>query len=145
MDYFTRQHNVPVSDLPAKVYRSAKTKTEPIRYLVDKFPLFLSPTAVVHFTFVSAGQASRLDEFRTHLRLYGGLFRHVGEVRIVFIHQDPFHRLEFLSYQIAIDPRTFMVTNTTAKGDKPAESCFHPSRHGLCHQATGTIDRASDP
>ena len=83
--------NIPPSNLPAKVYRSTKGKTETVRYFVDKFPLFLSPAAVVHFTFVSAGGSSRLDEFRTHLRLYRGLFRRLKEVRMVFIHQDSFH------------------------------------------------------
>lgn len=90
-DYFTQQHTIPVSDFPAKVYRSPKGKTETVRYFVDKFPLFLSPTAVVYFTFVSAGGLRRLAEFRTHLRLYGRLFKHLKEVRMVFIHQDSFH------------------------------------------------------
>jgi hypothetical protein len=189
---------------------------------VDKFPVFLSPAAVVHFTFVSAGGSSRLDEFRTHLRLYRGLFLRLKEVRMVFIHQDSFHvpaaetcfraalkvgeephiesagllryfelrqawdrkeyekvgskelvflsqarkkyagsryesayqkwkeaarngnrtiekpdanelRSEFLPYQIDVDPRTFMVTNTALTYDEPPKICFHPSRHPLRH------------
>ena len=32
-----------------------------------------------------------MDEFRTHLRLYRGLFLRLKEVRMVFIHQDSFH------------------------------------------------------
>jgi hypothetical protein len=89
--YFVQQMNVPESDLPARVYQSTKGKTETVRYFVDKFPLFLSPAAVVHFSFVSAGGVSRMDEFRTHLRLYRRLFCHLKEVRMVFIHQDSFH------------------------------------------------------
>ena len=91
VDYFVNQLDIPQSNLPAKVYRSQKGKTETVRYFVDKFPLFLSPAAVVHFTFVSAGGSSRLEEFRTHLRLYRGLFLRLKEVRMVFIHQDSFH------------------------------------------------------
>jgi hypothetical protein len=38
-------------------------------------------------------------------------------------------RSEFLPYPIDVDPRTFMVTNTSLTGDEPPKSCFHPSRH----------------
>jgi hypothetical protein len=65
VDYFVNQQSVLPSILPAKVYRSTEGKTETVRHFVDKFPLFLSPAAVVHFTFVSAGGSSRLEEFRT--------------------------------------------------------------------------------
>jgi hypothetical protein len=91
VDYFTHQHRIPCFDLPAKVYRSTTGKTETTRYFVDKFPLFLSPAAVVHFTFVSAGGLLRLEEFRTHLRLYRSLFQRLEEVRMLFIHQDSYH------------------------------------------------------
>ena len=47
---------------------------------------------------------------------------------------------EFLPYQIDVDPRTFMVTNTTLTGDEPPKSCFHPSRHPQCHQAARTAN-----
>ena len=60
-----------------------------MRYFVDKFPLFLSPTAVVHFTFVSEGAWPQLEMFRSHLRLYGRLFQARGKVRLVYIHQSP--------------------------------------------------------
>jgi hypothetical protein len=229
VDYFVNQQSI----LPAKVYRSTKGKTETVRYFVDKFPLFLSPAAVVHFTFVSAGGSSRLDEFRTHLRRYRRLFRSLKEVRMVFIHQDSFHvpaaetcfraalkvgevphiesagllryfelrqawdrkeyekvgskelvflsqarkryagsryetayrewsegarignrtvkrldatevRSEFLPYQIDVDPRTFMVTNTALTGDEPPRSCFHPLRHPLCHPADGPMNREGE-
>ena len=91
VDYFTHYCNMPLSDLPGRVYRSPGGKTETIRYFVDKFPLFLSPAAVVHFTFVSAGELPRLEEFRSHLLGYSKLFRHLKEVRMVYIHQDSFH------------------------------------------------------
>jgi hypothetical protein len=91
VDYFVNEQSILPSVLPAKVYRSTKGKTETVRHFVDKYPLFLSPAAVVHFTFVSAGGSSRLDEFRTHLRLYRGLFQRLKGVRMVFIHQDSFH------------------------------------------------------
>ena len=77
VDYFTNFCNVPLSDLPGRVYRSARGKAETIRYFVDKFPLFLSPAAVVHFTFVSVGELPRLEEFRSHLLVYSKLFRHL--------------------------------------------------------------------
>ena len=91
VDYFSHYCNVPLSDLPGRVYRSISGKSETIRYFVDKFPLFLSPAAVVHFTFVSAGELPRLEEFRSHLLVYSKLFRHLKEVRMVYIHQDSFH------------------------------------------------------
>ena len=227
VDYFVNQPDIPQSSLPAKAYRSQKGKTETIRYFVDKFPLFLSPAAVVHFTFVSAGRCARLEEFRTHLRLYRGLFQRLKEVRMVFIHQYSFHipaaetcfcaalkapvdshfesagllryfelkqawdrkeyekvgseelvflsqarkryagsryesayqewkeglrignrtverldanevRSEFLPYQIDVDPRTFMVTDTALTGDEPPKSCFHPSRHLLRARTTNS-------
>ncbi len=49
-------------------------------------------------------------------------------------------RSEFLPYQIDVDPRTFMVTNTALTGDEPPKSCFHPSRHPLRHQAARTTN-----
>jgi len=49
-------------------------------------------------------------------------------------------RSEFLPYQIDVDPRTFMVTNTALTGDEPPKSCFHPSRHLLRHQAARTTN-----
>jgi hypothetical protein len=49
-------------------------------------------------------------------------------------------RNEFLAYQIDVDPRTFMVTNTALTGDEPPKSCFHPSRHPLRHQAARTTN-----
>ena len=91
LNYFTHDCNVPLSDLPGRMYRSPQGKTETIRYFVDKFPLFLSPAAVVHFTFVSTGELPRLEEFRSHLLVHSKLFRHLKEVRLVYIHQDSFH------------------------------------------------------
>ena len=90
MDYFVHYLRVPAVDLPCKIYRSPRAKSATERYFVDKFPVFLSPTSVVHFTFVSAGSWPRLDEFRSHLRLYGRLFRALGKVRLVYIHHDSF-------------------------------------------------------
>ena len=86
-------------------------KPETVRYFVDKFPLFLSPAAVVHFTFVSTGELPRLEEFRSHLLVYSKLFRQLKEVRLVYIHQDSFHVSQ-------------------------AEACFHtmlssPNRHRI--------------
>jgi hypothetical protein len=60
VDYFVNQLSIPPSSLPAKVYRSTKGKTQTVRHFLDKFPLFLSSAAVVHFTVVNAGGASRL-------------------------------------------------------------------------------------
>jgi hypothetical protein len=88
MDYFGHNCRVQTSVFPGKTYRSPKGRTVTVRYFVEKFPLFLSPTAVLHFTFVSAGGWPRLEEFRSHLRLYSRLFRTLGKVRLVFIHQD---------------------------------------------------------
>ena len=90
LEYFAQYCRIPTPDLPGKTrYRSSKGEAVTMRYFVDKFPLFLSPTAVVHFTFVSAGAWPQLEIFRSHLGLYGRLSRALGKVRLVYIHQSP--------------------------------------------------------
>src|SRR5262245_19036419 len=39
---FTKVLGVPLSALPAKAYKTPNSKTETLRYFVDKYPLFLS-------------------------------------------------------------------------------------------------------
>ncbi len=75
VELFTTVLNVPLSDLPVKAYMTPNSKTETLRYFVDKYPLFLSdvssPRPVVHFSYVDAGPhtaRARLPESLASLR-----------------------------------------------------------------------------
>lgn len=100
---FTEVLRIPITDLPAKAYKTPNSQTETVRYFVDKFPLFLSdlsPAAVVHFTYVDPGPYTSIVDFLNHLRLYGTLLSRLEEIRMVYIYyasnkwkqaQDIFH------------------------------------------------------
>jgi hypothetical protein len=56
----------------------------PIRYFVDKFPMFVVPSSpVVTFTYVHEG-AQRFTDFVRHLKRYLPLFRQLSEFRLVY-------------------------------------------------------------
>jgi len=86
---FTKVLNIPIVDLPAKAYKTPNSRTETLRYFVDKFPLFLSdislPT-VVHFTYVDPGPYTTVVDFLNHLRLYAALLSHLDVIRMVYIY-----------------------------------------------------------
>jgi hypothetical protein len=89
--FFTKVLNVPMTELPAKAYKTPKSTTETLKYFIDKYPLFLpkesfSP-AVVHFTYVDPGPYVSCVDFLNHLRFYARLFSHLPEARMVYIHQ----------------------------------------------------------
>ena len=88
---FTKVLSVPMSALPAKAYRTPNSKTETLRYFVDKYPLFLSeispPAPVVHFTYVDPGPYTTIVDFLNHLRSYAALFARMDVIRMLYIHQ----------------------------------------------------------
>src|SRR5262249_8950664 len=92
VEFFTQVMKVPVSHLPAKVYKTPNSKEETVRYFVDKFPLFLSNLSssppVVHFTYVDPGPITGVADFLNHLRTYGSLFSRMNEVRLVYIYHS---------------------------------------------------------
>jgi hypothetical protein len=92
VEFFTQAMKVPMSDLPAKVYKTPNSKEETLRYFVDKFPLLLSNLSsappVVHFTYVDPGSNTSMADFLNHLRSYGPLFSWMKEVRLLYIYQS---------------------------------------------------------
>jgi hypothetical protein len=88
---FTKVLSVPMAALPAKAYRTPNSKTETLRYFVDKYPLFLSeislPAPVVHFTYVDPGPYTTIVDFLNHLRSYAALFARMDVIRMLYIHQ----------------------------------------------------------
>ncbi len=88
---FTKVLDVPFSDLPVKTYKTPNSKTETLRYFVDKYPLFLSEVTplgpVVHFTYVDPGPYSTIVDFLNHLRTYAALFARMDEIRMLYIYQ----------------------------------------------------------
>ena len=88
---FTQVLDIPMADLPSKAYKTPNSKTEILRYFVDKYPLFLSDVSplgpVVHFSFVDPGPYTTTVEFLNHLRTYAALFSRLPVVRMLYIYQ----------------------------------------------------------
>lgn len=88
---FTKIMNVPLADLPAKAYKTPNSKTETLKYFVDKYPLFLSDLSpappVVHFTYIDPGPYTTIVDFLNHLRNYAGLFARMEVIRMLYIYQ----------------------------------------------------------
>ena len=92
VELFTTVLNVPLSDLPVKAYMTPNSRTETLRYFVDKYPLFLSDISssrpVVHFSYVDAGPSTARLDFVNHLRRYGPLFSRMPVIRMVYIYES---------------------------------------------------------
>jgi hypothetical protein len=101
---FTEVMGIPLSELPARAYKTPNAKEETVRYFVDKFPLFLSEISqsgpVVHFTYVDPGPYIGIVDFLNHLKLYARLFTRMEVIRLVYVYyvsskwkqaQDLFH------------------------------------------------------
>jgi len=91
--FFTETLAVPKDALPARVYDGGPNNPPTIRYFVDKFPLFLSPSVsphspVVTFSYVDAGSAN-IGHLGVHLAAYQGLFRYLNEFRFVYVANRP--------------------------------------------------------
>ena len=78
--------------LPAKRYRSNRSREVTPRYFVDRFPLFVSEIAssspLVTFTYVDAGSLTLLG-FKTHLLAYAEVLRAVPRFEFLFIAPTP--------------------------------------------------------
>jgi hypothetical protein len=96
LDYFTGVLNIPVSVLPAKVYRSAKSYDATARYFVDKYPIFLHRAplsgrpAVVSFCFVNEGLTT-VSRFETYLAQYHRLLASLPEFGFVYVSSTALH------------------------------------------------------
>jgi|SRR5579872_73552 len=94
LDYFTAALKIPVSYLPAKLYRSASAGNATARYFVDKYPIFLaeflaSGTAsgaspLVSFCFVDEGLTT-LSKFETYLAQYRPLLASLPQFQLVYV------------------------------------------------------------
>jgi len=87
--YFCTERGIPKDVLPVKRYEAASGAPPTLRYFIDKFPLFLDPSAglsspVVSLCYVDPGQAS-LAGFAHHLQNYAGLFSCLGDFSFLYI------------------------------------------------------------
>jgi hypothetical protein len=88
--YFVGTLQIPVSNLPAKLYLGAKGAATTARYFVDKYPMFLSEVSaagsppVVTFCFVDEGQTT-LSHFETFLAHYRPLFASLPEFGLTYV------------------------------------------------------------
>lgn len=92
--HFTGHLGLDRAVLPASRYASRQQVTE--RYFVEKFPIFLSPSAepsappVVSFCFVDEGEAT-LSGFWTFLQRYSQLFGRLREFQMVYVAGSDIH------------------------------------------------------
>ena len=87
VSFFCNQLKVPNHFLPSKIYHGQRTSQPTVRYLVDKFPMFLASDAsspVVTFTLLPGPEAS-LREFVHHVEAYLPLFRQLCAFRFLYL------------------------------------------------------------
>jgi hypothetical protein len=87
ISFFCDQLKVLKHFLPSKIYHGQRTSQPTVRYLVDKFPMFLSggtSSTVVTFTYIQ-GPEAHLTEFVRHLEAYLPLFRQLSEFRFLYL------------------------------------------------------------
>jgi hypothetical protein len=84
--FFVDQLCIPLSDLPAKLYRPAHTAIAAASYFVEKYPMFLStePAFDVSFCFVDEGMAT-MSRFETFLDQYGKTFSALPAFSLVYV------------------------------------------------------------
>ncbi len=81
--YFCETLSIGNQFLPAKLYLRRKTPVPAVRYFVDKFPIYLTPSSpVVTFTYIHEG-ALGFTDFIRHLNRYLPLFGQLCEFRLV--------------------------------------------------------------
>jgi hypothetical protein len=95
VDYFILTLGIDPSKLPAKTYRSASRKLGTRRYFVEKYPLFLSTTAlsaspVVSFCYVDEGVLSTTG-FESFLNRYRRLFTALRRFRVIYVAAEQLH------------------------------------------------------
>jgi hypothetical protein len=93
--YFCGEMGIPKDLLPAKAYRQTFHPVPSLRYFVDRFPLFLGPSAsseapTITFTYVDAAKPT-LAGFSHHLESYASLFRRLRSFRFVYVSDSSVH------------------------------------------------------
>ncbi len=88
--YFCETLSIGKQFLPANLYLSRKTPVPAVRYFVDKFPIYLTPSSVVTFTYIHEGVPGFTDFIR-HLNRYLPLFRQLCEFRLVYASRTDLH------------------------------------------------------
>jgi hypothetical protein len=87
--YFTETLGLPLSALPATVYRSRRRPETTARYFIEKYPIRVSPASapappVVTFCFIDGGLAT-LSHFETFLTHYGRLWSMMPAFELVYV------------------------------------------------------------
>ena len=90
VDYFHRRMGLPLSILPARIYRGITSAATTARYFVDRFPVFIpasgNPLGLapwVTFTYCHA-LGSSLESYVTHLKKYQGFLHHLPGFNLIF-------------------------------------------------------------
>jgi hypothetical protein len=83
--FFCGTLNIDRHYLPARLYLGRKTSSTTVRYLVDKYPLFvLAPSPVVTFTYICEAELA-FTNFIGHLESYLPLFRQLSEFHLIYV------------------------------------------------------------
>ncbi len=93
VSFFCNELKVPNHFLPSKIYHRQRTSQPPVRYFVDKFPMFVAGDAsspVVTFTYIHGTEAN-LREFVHHLEAYLPLFRQLATFRFLYLSRVDSH------------------------------------------------------
>jgi len=89
VSYFQQTLRLPLSLLPARIYKGIRSNTKTARYFVDRFPVFLTPEASppslppVSFTFCDLEERD-LVGFMTHLKQYENFLRHLPGFEFIY-------------------------------------------------------------
>jgi len=89
VSYFKNALEIPMVDLPRKLFRSPASDQATERYFVDKYPIFLAedttaPSPVVSFCFIDEGLATD-SRFESYLDQYTRLFRRLPAFRLMYV------------------------------------------------------------
>ena len=92
--YFCAELRLPKQHLPSKTYTGRHTVTPTVRYFVDRYPMFFSPSSssprTVTLTYIQDTEAN-LSGFVHHLQMYLPLFRELSEFRFLFLARTDAH------------------------------------------------------
>src|SRR5882762_7938709 len=91
LQFFCGTLNIERQFLPAKLYLSRRTPVPAVRYFVDKFPMYFTPSLPVEtFTYIHDG-APGFTDFIRHLNRYLPLFRQLCQFRLVYVSRTDLH------------------------------------------------------
>jgi hypothetical protein len=89
--FFCGTLNIDRHYLPARLYLGRKTSSTTVRYLFDRFPIFVfPPSPVVTFTYIHDGELT-FTNFRGHLKSYLPLFRQLSEFHLIYVSRTDLH------------------------------------------------------